>query len=476
MSTKVTDFLISIFQKFFTRKLFAQQNKPLSVVELATQKWKEPAESFVHLSKYKKPTIPMQQAIYILWEKQSVSLINVEEHVLKAQNLLRNLPVNVRAETLGIAYAQDLDQCASRLIDLAPFKIDGFSALARTIQQDWELNAREDDLALAFYRVLTVYGFSLLEAAVAQVRLLNRRVSSSKAKIDFLESLREIIQQLPVAMRSKMLSQAYQDDYIQLAEVLIDLNTFKIEGLKPIAAAIKQAWDEQERSDALALSFYRVVTAYGLDPIAALESIVRILVKLADYAQAEAVLCEAFTQGLLFSADLYWRFLGLVQRLERPPMRQLELLQHFVNHYPRHQTLGLAFKKIGDLFGDSLDDYAQALKAYTQAEEHGMVVPQLQSYRAGDWDTIPALRKHPDYKFPPVVVVDLEVDPQSGAPVGSRVFEVAAVRYRGEQYVIEERHIWINMSHTSNAIFVRLNGMQKKPECDLITLLMFRLL
>jgi len=57
---------------------------------------------------------------------------------------------------------------------------------------------------------------------------------------------------------------------------------------------------------------------------------------------------------------------------------------------------------------------------------------ELQAYRSGNWSTIPALRKHRDYAFPPIVAIDLEVDPQPGAPQGSRVFEVAAVRYKGQ--------------------------------------------
>lgn len=431
----VNEFFISLFQKFFYPSFFARSNDPLSLINLAVQKRKSPSEAFIYLSKYRKPTVTVQQALYLLWERQDASLSSSQEHILTVQRLLLALPVEVRAETLKMAWACDFDQCATRLVALVPFKLDGFNALTREIQQEWERQEREDDVALAFYRVLSTYGFSLREAAIAQACLLKRRALSSHAHTDFLQSLRSILQQLPVADRAETLSQVYQNDYEQLAQVLIDYKTFTIEGIQSIALAIKQTWDSQPRNDVLALAFYRAATAYGIDPLATVESIVRILVELADYVQAESVLLEAFSQELKPSADLYWRFCWLEQQLERPYVKQLEILQYFVEHYPEDQRLGLAFRMIGDLFGNHLDDYTQAIQAYKRAEELGMEVLQLQSYRVGQWDAIPALKKHPDYKFPPVVVVDLESDPSLGAPSGSRVFEVGAARYRGETHL-----------------------------------------
>ena len=49
----------------------------------------------------------------------------------------------------------------------------------------------------------------------------------------------------------------------------------------------------------------------------------------------------------------------------------------------------------------------------------------------GNWDTILALRTHPDYAFPVTVAVDIEADPKPEAKPGERVFEVAAVRMKG---------------------------------------------
>ena len=72
-----------------------------------------------------------------------------------------------------------------------------------------------------------------------------------------------------------------------------------------------------------------------------------------------------------------------------------------------------------------------AIRAYERAEALGVSAPQLLDFRTGNWNTIPALRAHPDYAFPVMVAVDLESDPKPNAKPGERVFEVAAVRMKG---------------------------------------------
>ena len=64
-------------------------------------------------------------------------------------------------------------------------------------------------------------------------------------------------------------------------------------------------------------------------------------------------------------------------------------------------------------------------------EALGVIGTTLSDFRTGNWNTIPALRTHPDYAFPVTVAVDLESDRKPNARPGERVFEVAAVRMKG---------------------------------------------
>ena len=161
----------------------------------------------------------------------------------------------------------------------------------------------------------------------------------------------------------------------------------------------------------------------------------RVLLAKARYDRAETLLLSLLAENALLPVDLSWSFIDLEQQVKRSPERQILALQYFTNHYPTDQRLGQAWQSIGDLYGNVLLDDHKALDAYFQAEQHGIAIPQLQAYRVGNWDAIPALHHHADYAFPPIVVIDLEVDPQPDALQGSRVFEVAAVRYKGQTYL-----------------------------------------
>ena len=84
----------------------------------------------------------------------------------------------------------------------------------------------------------------------------------------------------------------------------------------------------------------------------------------------------------------------------------------------------------------------------------GLVIPQLQAYRIGNSDAPPALHQHPDYAFPPIVVIDLEVDSQPDAPKGSLVFEVAASGKRNDI----PRALWLLYQ---TKLLSRPNGREK---------------
>ena len=243
--------------------------------------------------------------------------------------------------------------------------------------------------------------------------------------------LKDLLQRLPVEARDNALCFAANENTARIASLLINLAPFHLEGFSSLAATIKQEWDRQKCNDDLALAFYEAIIAYGIPPCEAAESQVRVLLAKAFYARAEAVLSKLFAENPTPPVDLYWSFIDIEQQVKRTPEQQITALQYFIEHYPADHRVGPAWQKIGDLYGSVLLDDRQTLDAYFKAEQCGLVIPQLQAYRVGNWDTIPALHQHPDYAFPPVVVIDLEVDPQPDAPKGSRVFEVAAVRYKG---------------------------------------------
>ena len=248
---------------------------------------------------------------------------------------------------------------------------------------------------------------------------------------EHIQILKDLLQRLPVEARDDALRLAADEDITSIASLLIKLAPFHLEGFSSLASTIKQEWDQQKCNDDLALDFYEAVIAYGVPPYEAAESQVRVLLAKASYDRAETVLSGLLAENPTPPADLYWSFLDLEQQVKRTPEQQISALQHFIEHYSADQRVGPAWQKIGDLYGSVLLDDRQTLDAYFKAEQCGLVIPQLQAYRAGNWDAIPALHHHPDCAFPPIVVVDLEVDPQPDAPKGSRVFEVAAVRYKG---------------------------------------------
>jgi len=189
--------------------------------------------------------------------------------------------------------------------------------------------------------------------------------------------LRDLLQRLPLQTRVETLMYANGNDFTRIASLLISLAPFRLAGFEALAAAITYTWDQQRRSDDLAFSFFRISAAYGVHPLQAVGSQVRILVERGQYDRAEALLLEVFARTSPPPADLCWYFLSLEQQLMRSPVRQIQALQYFVQQYPADQRLGQAWQKIGDLYGNILEDYQKALAAYVKAEQQGMRVPQL---------------------------------------------------------------------------------------------------
>jgi hypothetical protein len=211
---------------------------------------------------------------------------------------------------------------------------------------------------------------------------------------EHIQILNDILQHLPEEARDHALHLAADENTARIASLLINLAPFHLEGFSSLAATIKQEWDRQNCNDDLALAFYEAIIAYGVPPCEAAESQVRVLLAKASYARAEAVLLSLFAENPTPPADLYWSFLDLEQQVKRTPEQQISALQYFIEYYPADQRVGPAWQKIGDLYGSVLLDDRKALDAYFKAEQCGLVIPQLQAYRVGNWDAIPALHHH----------------------------------------------------------------------------------
>jgi DNA polymerase III epsilon subunit-like protein len=258
-----------------------------------------------------------------------------------------------------------------------------------------------------------------------------------------VELLGDLLQHLPVAARAGVFCLAVDNDPVRLTTLLVSLAPLHLEGLSALATTLKEQWDRQQCNDDLALAFYQITPSYGIPLSEAVTSQMRIFLARADYQSIEALLRAFFAQNSLPPADLFWTYITLAPPMARSPKKQIALLRYFLQHYPVDHRIDQAWQRLGDLYMYEVGDYQEALHAYYKAEEHGAVVLQLQSYRTGNWDALPALRQHPSDAFPPIVVIDLEVDPKPGAAKGTRVFEVAAVRYKGRTN-LEEYHSYIH--------------------------------
>ncbi len=157
---------------------------------------------------------------------------------------------------------------------------------------------------------------------------------------------------------------------------------------------------------------------------------VRLLVILRQDRRAEWLL-RGLTADLA-TPDTLWLHAVILRRVRAAPELQRQAWERFVARAPEGGRAGYAWLALGDLLAKPpWEDGQGAIAAYQKAEVAGLVIPRLHAYRAGEWDALPCLRSHPDYPFPVVVAVDLEVDPSDGTAPGERVFEVAAVRVKG---------------------------------------------
>ena len=218
--------------------------------------------------------------------------------------------------------------------------------------------------------------------------------------------------------------------YPLLAKILISLPHPALPGFISVIQAITVRWVAEARCDDLAIQFYRSLPAYGIPLEYAHQLLAQALIRRENYAEAASLLEHLIKRHA--SPEALWLLIQAFRQLGRPPHVLHEALLQFVMLSQQDERAGLAWKMIGDLRGEQLGDGMAAVQAYRKAVELGQEVPQLMQFYEGQWDGIPALLHHPDYIFLVVATLDLEVDPCEETAPGSRVFEVAAVRYKGQ--------------------------------------------
>lgn len=289
----------------------------------------------------------------------------------------------------------------------------------------WDLRARQ-----ALQEIGDLYGKRQLDVGDA--------VETSQ----YLKALRELLEVYPEQKRPEILALMTKRDDSFIASVLSSLTPPVPTGLTSVAHAIMNRWADQSRNNDLALRFYYALPAYSIPPGVAYIHLACALISRRLYIQAEELLHKLDQQYR--SPDVLYLLAIVYQLLNRSPHLQLETLQRFIASAPSDPRVSQAWKMIGDLYGERIGDGMEAVRAYECAEklEKKVEIPQLSAFRVGNWDAIPALRTHPDYPFPVTVAVDLEVDPEPHAKHGERVFEVAAVRMRGNT-ILREYHSFI---------------------------------
>jgi RecQ family ATP-dependent DNA helicase len=134
-------------------------------------------------------------------------------------------------------------------------------------------------------------------------------------------------------------------------------------------------------------------------------------------------------------AQEIWSLLSLFSSVHAPASIQFGLLQHFIIQAPEGMATIEAFEKAGLC---------------------GSMAPQLELYRSGEWEAIPGFEQHPDFLFPPIVVIDVESDYAPEAEDGSRIFQIAAVRMKGHTE-LEHRDLIVKRKFVSPKVAHRQN-------------------
>lgn len=185
-------------------------------------------------------------------------------------------------------------------------------------------------------------------------------------------------------------------------------------------------WADSGRTDPDAIQLYEMLSSVGVDAVDAI--LLQYYLRGEDDTRAELLLGRIVARKP--TADRLYQLLNVRQRLEFPLAELAATAQSAIDASPDDPRAGQAWLTVGTL-NLSHGNIVQALADFERAESRGVESHWLRHYRAGEWEDLAELASHPDIAFPVIVTIDLEVDPEPGAALGSRVFEVAAVRSRG---------------------------------------------
>ena len=475
---------------------------PPFVTMAAIKKWGSPGAALTHFLQSKSLKLSELYASCLLWRAISSSNPLAKPHVLG--NILMQIPPKSRETAFLLLSQGDLAYAAGILIQLAPCKLSDLAPVAISILSDWNNEPRSDNLALNFYQALGAYGFSQYEILWLLVRALFERNlhiqaeplllqlaqlqptsevwwcfvllfhvlrrhprqrleslyrfiasapadprtcqawqmignlfdetlennSGSQMTAEFLQAVRSLLDMFPAQSRAEILALAMNNDDTRIARLLSMFTVPAPLGLEHLAQAILSRWKQVQRSDEQALEFYRAVTMYDVSREESESILARTYIARGQYDRAEPLLC--YLAQTCPSPDILWLLASTYRTLSRPPQLVLKTLSAFIELAPTDGRTGQAWYMIGNFYAEPLHDGMAAVDAYQRAEMLGVEIPQLLAFRIGNWNAIPALRAHPDYPFPVIVAVDLEVDPQPGAKAGERVYEIAAVRTKGK--------------------------------------------
>lgn len=245
-----------------------------------------------------------------------------------------------------------------------------------------------------------------------------------------VRKLAHILEYLPEERRSEALLLVTGDDDIRTVQILIALESYSIAGLGRLAHGLTIRLKPEPREDDLFMRFHHVLHSYGVSCEDSDWLLCQLLMAQHLPRQAKSVLTNLVK--LRPTADVIWLLAQTLEDLNESAQNQVAILHDFINiASPSDERKGLAWKRIGELYEQRLQNGIEAIKAYEQAEQYGCIFQQLWDFRSGHWETIPALHSHPDFAFPPVVVIDLESEYRPDAPLGSTVFEVGAVCAKG---------------------------------------------
>ena len=244
-----------------------------------------------------------------------------------------------------------------------------------------------------------------------------------------IEMLHNLLLHLSEAQYADALTLIANSDMSRIAHLLIHLAPYSLPGLASLAYRVTLGLVPNRKNDRLIYRFCDVWDAYDIPDEDVDWLFAQQLMVDEMHLQARSVLFQLVKTHA--TPDRLWMLSIAMEHCDNPASEQIDVLHQFrASAAPSDTRLGDAWKRIGNLLWEMREGLA-AIEAFEQAALRKRVTPQLELYRSGEWKAIPGLEQHPDFLFPPVVVIDVESDYAPDAEDGSRIFQIAAVRMKG---------------------------------------------